>query len=382
MATLRDIAILADVSTATVSHVVNGTSHVSEKLRERVLSAVEELNYQPNAVARSLRTRQSHTIGMIIPDISNPFFPAVVRGAEDVLARSGYALLVGNSDNDVSKEEMYYRRFLERQVDGLLTVATSDEPSPVLKRLIIQPTPVVYVDRYYSAMPGDTVIANNVEGSKDAVRHLIETGHKRVAIITGPLQLANARARLVGYQRALKESGLPERKELILEGTFDIKSGFIQTNKLLSVRPTPDALFVCNAQMACGTLRALGEAGIVVPNQIALACFDKLDFFDLLRPRLTCVAAPSYELGAVAARLLLNRISGKLAGSWQRKVLPATLVLGESSGCLSQTKRTHQKSDDCQGGQSPFPDEGVKGERLRAVSTSRDMSVSSFVPPR
>jgi LacI family transcriptional regulator len=339
MATLRDIAILAQVSTATVSHVVNGKLHVSPKLRDRVLTAIRELNYQPNAVARSLRTRQSNSIGMIIPDISNPFFPDVVRGAEDVLVRSGYTVIVGNSDNDASKEEMYYRTFLERQVDGLLTVATTDEPSQVLKRLIIQPTPVVYVDRYYSTMPGDTVIANNAEGSRDAVCHLIDTGHTRVAVITGPLHLANARARLSGYKQALKERGLSQDKELICEGAFDIESGFTQTNMLLSVRPAPDAIFACNAQMACGALRALGEAGIALPDEIALACFDKLDFFDLLHPRLTCVAAPSYELGAVAARLLLNRISGKVRGAWQRKVLPATLVVRESSACLALTQR-------------------------------------------
>ena len=337
MATLRDIAQLADVSTATVSHVVNGKHHVSPKLRKRVLAAIRELNYRPNAVARSLRTRHSNTIGMIIPDISNPFFPAVVRGAEDVLMRSGYAVIVGNSDNDARKEETYYRTFLERQVDGLLAVATTDKPSKVLKQLVMHHTPVVYVDRCYTAMPGDTVIADNYQGSKAAVAHLIETGHTRVAIITGPLKLANARARLKGYQQALRENGLSVEKDLMREGAFDIESGFNETNKLLSVRPDPDAIFLSNAQMAVGALRALSEAGISRPHGIALACFDQLDFFDLLSPRLTCVAAPAYEIGAVGARLLLDRISGRLTGAWVRKVLPVTLVQRESSRWLPLT---------------------------------------------
>jgi DNA-binding LacI/PurR family transcriptional regulator len=339
VATLRDIAALANVSTATVSHVVNGKVYVSSKLRERVLSAIRELNYQPNAVARSLRTRQSHTVGMIIPDISNPFFPAVVRGAEDVLMRAGYAVIVGNSDNDARKEETYYRRFLERQVDGLLAVATTDKPSNILKQLILQHTPVVYVDREYASMPGDIVVADNLRGSNAAVRHLIDTGHTRVAIITGPLHLANARVRLKGYQHALIQEGLPKTKELIREGAFDIESGFKETSILLSVRPRADAIFVCNAQMAVGALRALSEAHIAIPGEIALVCFDQLDFFDLLNPRLTCVAAPAYELGAVGAQLLLDRIAGRLTGPWVREVLPAALVLRESSGLRSRAQR-------------------------------------------
>ena len=340
MATLRDIALLADVSTATVSHVVNGKLHVSPKLRARVLTAIRELNYRPNALARSLRTRQSHTIGMIIPDISNPFFPALVRGAEDVLMGSGYAVIVGNSDNDARKEETYYRTFLERQVDGLLAVATTDKPSNVLKQLILQHTPVVYVDRHYHSMPGDIVSADNTGGSRVAVRHLIDTGHSRVAIITGPLGLANARARLKGYESALEEKGLPKEKELIREGAFDIESGFNQTNKLLFARPRPDAIFLSNAQMAIGALRALSQAGIPVPSGIALACFDQLDFFDLLNPRLTCVAQPAYELGTVGAKLLLDRISGRLTGSWVREVLPAVLVPRESSGLVVSNTKT------------------------------------------
>lgn len=338
MVTLRDIAKLADVSTATVSHVVNGKGVVSPQLRRRVLTAIRELNYRPNVVARSLRTRQSNTIGMIIPDISNPFFPAVVRGAEDALMRAGYALIVGNSDNDARKEEMYYRTFLERQVDGFLAVATTDNPSATLRQLILQHTPIVYVDRYYTAVPGDVVIADNVEGSMSAVGHLIETGHRRVAIITGPLHLANARARLDGYKKALREAGLAVNKQLVREGAFDIESGFNETRKLLSGRSDPDAIFICNAQMALGALRALSDDGVPIPSEIAVACFDQLEFFDLITPRLTRVAAPAYELGSAGAELLLDRIAGRLTGSGVRKVLPATLVKRESSGISS----THQ----------------------------------------
>jgi LacI family transcriptional regulator len=332
MVTLRDIALRAGVSTATVSNVLNSTLYVSPKLRERVLTAVRELKYQPNAVARSLRMRQSRTIGMIIPDIANPFFPAVVRGAEDVLMHSGYTLIVGNSDNDQAKEEAYYRAFFERQVDGLLAVATTGQPPDGLKRLNDRNTPIVFVDRYYLGIPGDVVIANNQAGARKAVAHFAERGHKRIAIITGPLDLVNARARLDGYRQELQSRGLEVNKELIREGAFDTASGVEQTAALLALKPRPDAIFVCNALMVCGALQCLEKEKVKCPKDVAVACFDRLDFFDLLRPQLTCVAAPSYELGATGAELVLKRITGKLTGPWQRRVLPTPLVERESSG--------------------------------------------------
>jgi len=331
MVTLRDIAKQADVSTATVSNVLNDSLYVSPQLRARVMAAVHELNYRPNAVARSLRLQRSQTIGMVVPDITNPFFPAVVRGAEDVLTKAGHTLIIGNSDNDVSKENNYYRTFLERRIDGLLTVATSDVAPPALNLLRDRAVPVVYVDRFHADMPADIVISDNVAGARACVRHLISTGRRQIALITGPLHLSNARERLAGYRQALKEAGVTEKRSLIREGNFDTQSGFEQTRALLAARARPQAIFASSAQMAFGALRALEEAGLSCPADMALACFDQLDFFELLRPKLTCVATQSYDLGARGAALILERLSGKFAGKPVRCVLPAKLIVGQST---------------------------------------------------
>jgi LacI family transcriptional regulator, galactose operon repressor len=331
MVTLRDIAKKAGVSTATVSNVLNESLYVSPELRSRVLAAVAELNYRPNALARSLRMQRSQTIGMIVPDITNPFFPAVVRGAEDVLTRAGHTLIIGNSDNDVAKEDDYYRTFFERRIDGLLTVATSDVAPPTLALLQERSIPIVYVDRCHLNTASDVVMADNSGGAHMAVRHLIATGRRDIAIITGPLQLSNARERLDGYHLALKEAGIAENRHWIREGDFDVASGYDQTRKLLAMRRRPAGIFASNAQMACGVLQALEQAGLTCPAQMALACFDQLDFFRFLRPRLTCVAAPSYELGSHGSKVLLQRLNGALTGEPVRCRLPAKLIQAAST---------------------------------------------------
>jgi LacI family transcriptional regulator len=331
MATLRDIARKAAVSTATVSNVLNDSLYVSPALRARVLAAAQTLSYRPNSVARSLRIKRSHTIGMIVPDVTDPFFPAVVRGAEDVLSRAGFTLIIGNSDNDLAKEESYYQTFLERQVDGVLTVPTCDDAPSILDRFQQRGIPIVYVDRFHTDAPGDIVMTDDLEGSRRCVRHLAASGRRRIAIITGPLKLSNARARLEGYRRALKEARQPEDERLILEGCFDTASGRERTRELLSLASPPDALFTANALMACGALQALEEARLSCPGDLALASFDRLEFFDLLRPRLTGVVVHPYALGARGAELVLKRISGETKGPGRRCILRAKLLQRESS---------------------------------------------------
>lgn len=329
---MRDIAARAAVSTATVSHVINQTAYVSPMLRERVVKAIRELNYQPNAVARSLKTKKSKTVGMIIPDITNPFFPAVVRGAEDVLLHEGYTLILGNSDGDRRKEELYYRTFQTKRVDGiLLIVSPSSHPPEYLRHHSPDALPIVYVDRFHRGLRGDVVIADNAGGSYQAVCHLLACGHRRVGIITGPLELVNARMRLEGYKRALSEHRLRLEEELIRPGRFDVQSGYEQTIKLLKLAKPPTAVFVSNALMTMGCLRALGESGVRCPQELALVSFDDLEWFALSRPGITAVTQPAYELGATAAELLVKRISGKLCGPPYRKVLTTKLMVRESS---------------------------------------------------
>jgi LacI family transcriptional regulator len=331
MTTIREIAVLAGVSTATVSHVLNETVRVSPKLRQRVLRVVCDLNYQPNYLARSLRTRQSHTVGMIIANIRNPFFPAEVRGVEDVLRREGFNLIVGNTDYDPAQEEDYFRTFCAKRVDGIVLVTTLTAPPEYLRRHNFQTTPMVYIDHVFRGVEGDSVLIDNVRGSYRAVCHLLERGHRRVGIITGTLKTLMAPRRLRGYELALKNHGVPLRQELIREGHYDEQSGYERTKELLSLRPRPTALFVCNGLMTIGCLQALADAGVRCPEEIALVSFDDLDWFKLTRPRISAVVNPAYELGTNAAELLVARMTKRVAGPPQWRRLRAELVIRESS---------------------------------------------------
>lgn len=337
MANMRDIADRAGVSTATVSHVMNQTTYVSPIRRERVIRAMRELDYHPNDAARTLKTKKSRTVGMIIPDITNPFFPAVVRGAEDVLLQEGYTLILGNSDSDPGKEENYYRTFQAKRTDGMLLILSpSASPPAYLRQHNLDAVPIVYVDRFHRRLPGDVVIADNVGGSYEAVNHLIAAGHRRIAIITGPLELVNARLRLEGYKRALSEHHLRLKEALIRQGKFDMQSGYEQATELLKLPKRPSASFVSNGLMTTGVLRALREASMRCPQDMALVSFDDLEWFHLSHPSITAVAQPAYELGAIAAELLVKRISGKLNGLPQRKILQTQLMVRESTASGSK----------------------------------------------
>lgn len=342
MATIRDIARRAQVSTATVSHVVNGTVNVGPRLRRRVLEAIRELNYVPNAMARSLRTKRTKTVGMIVPSITNPFFPSVVRGVEDVLNREGYTLILGNSDYDLKKEENYYRAFHERRVDGLVLEITATKPPEYLWRHNWEETPVVYIDRHYASLRGDAVLVDNLTGSYEAVCHLLECGHRRIGIITGPFQLLMSGRRLRGYERALKRLGVPVDRQLIREGRFDIQSGYEQANALLNLAPRPTALYVCNGLMAMGALRAVCESGLRCPEEVALMAFDDLDSFELVRPPISAVAQPVYQMGSTAAQMIVDRIAGKLTGPPRRKILKTKLIVRESTRPRSATGKVSE----------------------------------------
>jgi LacI family transcriptional regulator len=331
MATLHDIARHSGVSAATVSHVVNNSAYVSPKLRERVLKAIREHNYQPNVVARTLRTKASKTVGIFVPDIADPFFPALVRGAEDVFTHSGYTLLIGNSDNDQRKEERYYRAFMERRVDGLVAVVSSDHPAHYIQRHDLAKVPIVFADRAYLDVPADMVGIDNIGSSKLAVNHLIEMGYERIATITGPLTLANARDRLTGYHRALREAGLVEDEALIREGSFDVTSGYMQARQLLGLPLPPDAIFVQNGLMTLGAFRAIQEAGLRCPEEVGVISFADQEWFSLVRPQITGVAHDSYDIGALAAELLLKRITGKLTGEALKRNIAAKLIAREST---------------------------------------------------
>lgn len=332
MTTIRDVATRAGVSTATVSHVLGKTRGVSSALREKVTRAVRELNYRPNEIARSLRTRSTRTIGMIIPSISDPFFPAVVRGAEDVLQEEGFTLLVGNSDDDPKKEEAYYRAFSAKRADGLLMIISPTKRAPsYLSHHRPAKTPIVYIGRFHPDLHGDYVMLDDIESSREVVTHLLSTRRHRIGIVTGPLELLDARMRLEGYKLAHEDHHVAIDRTLIREGRYTVESGYEQAKALLHLTNVPGALFSCNHLMTIGCLRAIFEAGINCPQQISLASFDDLEWFDLLRPSITAIKQPAYDLGTTGAEFLLRRVRGKMGGPPRHALLRGQMNVRESS---------------------------------------------------
>ena len=276
---------------------------------------------------------------MVITDIMNPFYGALTRGAEDVLAGEGYTLFVGNSDGNPVKEESYYRTFLAKRLDGLLLITCPTEyPPAYLSRHNTDETPVVLMNRTYQGVRADSVIADGEEGSFQAVAHLLDKGHRRVGIITGPAEHVRSKQRLLGYKRALIERALPVEDELIGTGQFDVKSGYEHAKCLLNLRDRPTALFALNAAMTIAALRAIFDCGLNCPEDVALVSFDDIEWFDLIRPRITAVAQPSYEMGATSAKILLDRITGRLTTPPQRTVLKTELIVRESSNWQARTR--------------------------------------------
>ncbi|HEY2468145.1 MAG TPA: LacI family DNA-binding transcriptional regulator [Terracidiphilus sp.] len=307
---MHDIAKRAKVSLGTVSHVVNGSVAVREPLRQRVLKAIQELGYQPSQLARGLRRDYTNMIGMIIPDITNPFFPALVRAAEDVAFTHQFRMVLCNSDNNPEKEASYWSEMQSYLPAGLLlipAVGSNLHEQPLRNGRV---TPTVCIDRKPVGWKGDVVRADNEGGSYAATRHLIDQGHHQIATVTGSPDVGTAKERLRGYRRAMKEAGLTVPPNYIEKGNFDRSSGFEAGLRLLRPATRPTAIFAGNDMMAMGVLLALRELGLHCPEDVSVVGFDNLDATELLQPSLTTVAQSAYRMGTTAANLLLERISG------------------------------------------------------------------------
>ncbi|HEX6444152.1 MAG TPA: LacI family DNA-binding transcriptional regulator [Streptosporangiales bacterium] len=326
--TIRDVAARADVSPATVSRVLNGRVEVRADLRERVLAAVAEMGYRPNGPARSLRTRATTVFGIIITDVQNPFFTSMVRGIEDTAQRAGYSVVLANSDEDPEKEQRYLEVAAAEQMAGVV-LAPAQSNSRRLETLLDRGMPVVTVDRRLRGAPVDSVTVNNHKAAHDATTHLIERGRRRIAIIAGLLKTTTGSRRLAGYKAALKEAGLPVDDELVVPADFRLEGGYAATKDLLG-RARPDALFASNNLMTIGALQALSEAGVAIPDDVAVVGFDDISWATALRPPLTAVKQPTYEIGCRAAELLLDRVAGDDAPP-RHLVLPAELVVRGST---------------------------------------------------
>lgn len=307
MATIREVAQKAGVSVTTVSHVINQTRFVSQDAEKRVLSAMQQLNYRPNSLARSLRRGETHTIGLMVPDSANPYFAEVARIMEEKAFRASYSTILCNSDNDPEKERRYTEVLINKQVDGIIFMASGDDILS-LKELVDRHIPAVIVDRLLNQVEVDSVVSDNFQGGYLATQHLIETGHQNIAIIRGPSNVNPSARRFDGYLQALKDYNLPILDSLIKSGNFHPPSGYQATRELLSQSVKPDAIFACNDLMAIGTLRAAYEVGLSVPEDLSIVGYDNIELALFTQPALTTIAQPIQTIADRAVQLLLERM--------------------------------------------------------------------------
>ncbi len=328
--TMKDVAKHAGVSISTVSHVINKTRYVEPETREKVYQAIKTLGYRPNILASSLRKRVTNTIGLIISNITNLFYPEVVRGVEDLLAKYNYNLILCNSDEDVEKEKNYIEVLFSRRVDGLIiTPSKSSETRENLDLFREKNIPIVLVDRKIEGLEEDVVLADNIEGTYEAISYLVSLGHKRIGIITGPLDTTTGCERLEGYLKALEDKGIKKDDNLIYEGDFKEEGGYKGVEALLNINNPPTAIFTSNNLMALGALKKITELGLKIPQDLSLISFDDMDWFPYFSPPLTAVYQPAYELGETAVKLLFERLK---RGRKKRKEvrLPTKLIIRES----------------------------------------------------
>jgi LacI family transcriptional regulator len=334
VATIKDVARQAGVSVGTVSNVLSGTVAVRGELRDRVYATIRKLDYHPNYVARSLKAKATKTLGLIISDITNPFFTQVVRGAEDAAFRHGYLLITFNTDDQHEREKQILSLLRSRRVDGVMLVVAPNPTNDAthIRNAINCGIPIVCLDRAAPGIAVDSVWSDNVKGAQVCVRHLIKQGFRRIGVIAGSLTLRTALDRLEGYRSALGEASIPVNPDLIAEGNFRQDSGYRLAKRFLLRFQRPDALFICNGMMTIGAIQALEETGLRCPADIAIASFDDLPMTEVFRPHLTAVAQPAYQIGYQGCELLIKRVLHQLKSQRPVKILlEAELNIREST---------------------------------------------------
>jgi LacI family transcriptional regulator len=307
MATIKEVAAAANVSIATVSHVINGTRYVSDELKARVSQSMETLGYQPNSIARSLRSGQTKTIGMIVPDASNLYFAEIARAIEDVGYENGYSVILCNSDNNPEKQHSYNKTLIEKQIDGLIfiSVGAYEEDLALIKDANI---PIVVFDRFVPPDTADVVLVDNRMGGRLAASHLIELGHHEVGCITGPEELPSSSDRVEGFLQLLRRENSEPPPEWLQSGDFQIQSGDSCMTRILDQPERPSAVFVCNDMMAIGAMNAIHRRGLRIPGDISIVGFDDIALSAAVHPPLTTVAQPITDLAATTCELLFNRM--------------------------------------------------------------------------
>ena len=307
MVTVANVAQRAGVSPATAARVLSGRGYASDDARRAVLEAAKEIGYVPNHIARSLRTRRTMLAGLLIGDVENSFYSVIAKNVERVTKEAGYHVVLCNSNDDSETESQYLKLLDGMRVDGLIITPTGRNQRH-LRRLLEKGTAIVQIDRMVDGLNADAVLLDNEAGAMAAVSHLIAAGHTRIGILTGPRDVLTARERLEGYERALREHGIPVRAELIRTGSFLHDHALEAATELLKSRPAPTAIFAANNVLAEGCFLALGGLGLRVPRDVSMVAFDDVAWMSMVRPQLATVRQPVADMARSAAELMLRRL--------------------------------------------------------------------------
>ena len=340
MPTIQDVARLARVATATVSNVLNGTRPVADVRKERVLAAVKELSYRPNYLAASLRRKETRTVGIVVPDLTNPFFAALVHRIEELASESDYQILLVSSNEDPKQEAARIRALLDRRIDGLIVAPSRDEVEAVSHPIGTLP-PTVLVDRGFGLAGFDTIAADNIEAAYRGCRHLLELGHRDIALLATDTKLANIADRVAGYRKALTEAGAGKRARVVTGG-LDVDSCQAAIEQELRRTDRPSAVFAASYVATLGSIKAIRAVDLDFPQDISLLGIDDSDWMSALRPYISAVAQPVEEMAAEAWRLLNQRLAGG-GGANARIRLQCSLNARESTqpfAAAGKTQRT------------------------------------------
>jgi LacI family transcriptional regulator len=327
-ATIKDVAIRAGVSKATVSHVLNATRFVEEETRQKVLQAIKELNYRPNAAARSLTTKRTGTIGIVIANSANWFFGELLLGVEEVLRPQNYALIICNTNETPEYESHYLNLLLNQRVDGIISAATS-QPWIELSKAEVQKTPVVFVNRAFDNMDSYYVGVDNQAGAYQGTKHLIQCGYRKIGILAGLDRVSTMRERLDGYCRALRDAGLPINNEWIIRSQLSIEGGMQAMRELFCQPDIPEAVFINNNLLVLGALLEMRELNISCTEDIGIVCFDDHPWASVSNPPLTVVQQPTRKIGQVSAEMILALINNQPVPE-KRVILDCELIVRES----------------------------------------------------
>lgn len=338
--TIKDIAKKANVSITTVSRVLNNkTEGIGEETRKRVLDIIEELDYRPNTIARSMVTKQTNTIGLIIPDIRNPFFPELVRGVEDFANDAEYSVFLCNTDGSIKREVEALRLMKEKNVDGIVfTYSHATTKHPFQSLVHRHRIPVVLLDRGLDGEIYSGVYTDNEKAGYIATKHLIDLSHVQIGCITGPEHVQNSKDRLKGYMKALKRAGIPIDHRRIVSGDYQLEGGYRAAKALLE-KGHVTAIFAFNDLMAFGVYQAAAEMGVAIPDDLSVVGFDNLKYNRLLQPKLTTIEQPTYEMGKTATELLLQQIRES------KRVKTQTIYLDPSLIIRNSTKKRRTEDD-------------------------------------